>query len=103
MQSEDTEIKGVWFEEEYRRYYPGGSLAADVIGFTRSDNQGLYGLEEFYNTELNGVDGRTYGYLDDDLNLQRTVKAAVDGYTIHSTLDSNVQKIVEDCLYQFNE
>ncbi|MBQ1849657.1 MAG: cell division protein FtsI, partial [Lachnospiraceae bacterium] len=95
IQSENKEVKGIWFEEEFRRVYPGGSLAADVIGFTRTDNHGLYGLEEFYNTELNGVDGRTYGYLDDDLNLQRTVKPAVDGYTIHSTLDSNVQSIVE--------
>ncbi|MBP5281780.1 MAG: penicillin-binding protein 2, partial [Lachnospiraceae bacterium] len=103
MQSEDKEIKGIWFEEEFRRIYPGGSLAADVIGFTRTDNQGLYGLEEYYNQELNGVDGRTYGYLDDDLNLQRTVKPAVDGYTIHSTIDSNAQSIVEKYLKQFNE
>lgn len=105
MQSEDKkkEIKGIWFEEEFRRVYPGGSLAADVIGFTRSDNHGLYGLEEYYNKELNGVDGRVYGYLDDDLNLQRTVKPAVDGYTIHSTIDSNVQSIVEKCLLKFNE
>ncbi len=103
IQSENKEVKGIWFEEEFRRVYPGGSLAADVIGFTRTDNHGLYGLEEFYNTELNGVDGRTYGYLDDDLNLQRTVKPAVDGYTIHSTLDSNVQSIVEKYLKKFNE
>ena len=103
MQSEDDEIKGIWFEEEFRRVYPGGSLAADVIGFTRSDNQGLYGLEEYYNKELNGTDGRTYGYLDDDLNLQRTVKPAVDGYTIHSTLDFNVQSIVEKYLKKFND
>lgn len=96
-------IYGIWFEEEFRRVYPCGSLAADVIGFTRSDNHGLYGLEEFYNKELNGLDGRTYGYLDDDLNLQRTVKPAVDGYTIHSTLDSNIQAIAEKYLKKFNE
>lgn len=101
----DTEqnIKGIWFEEEFRRVYPQGSMAADVIGFTRSDNQGLYGLEEYYNKELNGLDGRTYGYLDDDLNLQRTVKSAVDGYTIHSTLDSNIQTIVEKYLKKFSD
>ena len=103
LQSERNDIKGIWFEEEFQRVYPNGSLAADVIGFTRTDNQGLYGLEEFYNKELNGVDGRTYGYLDDDLNLQRTVKPAVDGYTIHSTIDSNAQSIVEKYLKQFNE
>lgn len=103
LQSENKEIKGIWFEEEFRRVYPGGSLAADAIGFTRTDNHGLYGLEEYYNKELNGVDGRTYGYLDDDLNLQRTVKPAVDGYTVHSTLDVNIQSIVEKYLLKFNE
>lgn len=99
----ENNIRGIWFEEEFRRVYPNGSMAADVIGFTRTDNQGLYGLEEFYNKELNGLDGRTYGYLDDDLNLQKTVKPAVDGYTIHSTLDSNIQNIAEKYLKKFNE
>lgn len=103
QEDKKNNIYGIWFEEEFRRVYPCGSMAADVIGFTRSDNHGLYGLEEFYNKELNGIDGRTYGFLDDELNLQRTVKAAVDGYTIHSTLDSNIQGIVEKCLLQFNE
>lgn len=103
MKSEDSNIRGVNFEEEYKRVYPGGTLAADVIGYTRTDNQGLYGLEEFYNDELNGTDGRRYGYLDDDLNLQKTVKPAVDGYTIHSTIDSNIQSIVEKYLKKFND
>lgn len=103
MKSENSNIRGVNFEEEYKRVYPGGTLAADVIGYTRTDNQGLYGLEEFYNDELNGTDGRRYGYLDDDLNLQKTVKPAVDGYTIHSTIDSNIQAIVEKYLKKFND
>lgn len=103
MMEDDKNIKGIWFEEEYKRVYPGGSLAADVIGFTRTDNKGLYGLEEYYNEQLNGVDGRSYGYLDDDLNLQRTVKPAVDGYTIHSTIDSNIQAIIEKYLKEFME
>lgn len=96
-------IKGVWFEEEYRRVYPYASLAADVIGFTSTDNQGSYGLEEYYNEILNGIDGREYGYLNDDLALERTVKAAVDGYNIHSTIDANIQMIVEKYLQQFME
>lgn len=99
----DSNINGVWFEEEYRRVYPYGSLAADVIGFTSTDNQGSYGLEEYYNDVLNGINGREYGYLNDDLALERTVKAAVNGYNIHSTIDANVQMIVEKYLKQFNE
>ena len=45
-QQADSNIQGVWFEEEYRRIYPYGSLASDVIGFSDRDNMGRYGLEE---------------------------------------------------------
>lgn len=96
-------IKGVWFEEEYKRVYPFGSLACDVIGFTSKDNVGTYGLEEFYNDTLNGTNGREYGYLNDDEALERTTKAAEDGNTIVSTIDVNIQKIVEKYILQFNE
>lgn len=102
---ENSNIKGVWFEDEYKRIYPNGSLAADVIGFTKSgsQNEGQYGLEEYYNDILNGTDGREYGYLNEDSSLERTVKSAVDGYTIHSTIDANIQSIVEKYLKAFND
>lgn len=96
-------IKGVWFEDEYKRVYPLSTLACDVIGFTGKDNTGTYGLEEYYNDVLNGTTGREYGYLGDNSLLERTIKPAVDGYTIHSTIDVNIQSIVEKYLYQFNE
>ncbi len=102
-QSADSNIQGVWFEEEYRRIYPYNSLAADVIGFSGRDNVGKYGLEEYYNDILNGVNGREYGYLNDDLTLERTVKSAVDGYDLHTTIDANLQMIVEKYLKQFND
>lgn len=104
---EDTEnnphIVGVWFEEEYKRNYPNGTLACDVIGFTSSDNVGTYGLEEYYNDTLNGTPGRVYGYLSEDSTFERTTKAAVDGNTIVSTIDVNIQSIVEKYLKQFND
>ncbi len=96
-------IQGVWFEEEYRRSYPMGSLASDVIGFTSGDNVGSYGLEEYYNDELSGINGREYGYMNDDANLERTTKAAVDGNNLVSTLDVNIQSIVERKLKEFND
>lgn len=96
-------IKGIWFEDEYQREYPNGSLACDVIGFTRSDNEGQYGLEEYYNDILSGTNGRRYGYLNDDSNLQRTTIPAVDGYNIQTTIDGNIQSIVEKYLLEFNE
>lgn len=103
MEEEGSQIKGIWFEKEYRRYYPMGSLACDVIGFTSSDNVGAYGLEAYYNEELNGTTGREFGYLNDDSTLERTVKPAEDGYTIHTTIDANIQGIVEKYLKEFNE
>ncbi len=96
-------IKGVWFEDEYKREYPNGSLACDVIGFTTGDNAGTYGLEEYYNDTLSGVNGRQYGYLNDDSTLERTTIAARDGNNIQITIDANIQTIVEKYLKEFNE
>ena len=101
--SENSLIQGVWFEPEYKRLYPQNTLACDVIGFSGADNNGSYGLEEYYNDILNGTTGREYGYLTEDATLERTVKAAVDGNTIHATIDSNIQAIVEKYLKQFND
>ncbi len=96
-------IKGVWFEDEYKREYPNGSLACDVIGFTTGDNAGTNGLEEYYNDTLSGVNGRQYGYLNDDSTLERTTIAARDGNNIQITVDANIQTIVEKYLKEFNE
>ena len=96
-----NDIKGVWFEESYKRGYPYGSLACDVIGFTTSDGIGMYGLEEYYNDLLSGTNGREFGYLNDDSSLERTTKPAQDGYTIVSTIDANIQSIVEEKLNNF--
>ena len=96
-------IKGIWFESEYKREYPNGSLACDVIGFTTNDNQGTYGLEEFYNDTLSGINGREYGYLNDDSNLERTTISAQDGCNLQTSIDANIQSIVEKYLKEFNE
>lgn len=95
--------EGIWFEEEYIRRYPSNTLACDVIGFTGTDNNGQFGLEEYYNDELNGTNGREYGYLNDDSILERTIVPAVDGNTLVTTIDANIQAIVEKYLRQFNE
>lgn len=96
-------IKGVWFEDEYVRSYPFDSLACDVIGFATSASSGELGLENYYNDELTGMDGVSYGYLDSNLNLEKTVKPAVDGYNIITTLDFSVQSIIESHLKKFND
>jgi len=99
----DKNVQGVWFEENYIRKYPNGSMASDVVGFTTSDNNGVFGLEEYYNDELSGSNGRIYGYLDEDSNLERTTIPATDGNTIVTTIDGNLQSIVEKYLREFND
>ena len=100
---EGSLVKGIWFEEEYKRSYPGGSLACDVIGFTTNDNVGSYGLEEYYNDVLSGTTGREYGYMNDDATLERTTIPAEDGNSIVTTIDANIQSIVEKYLKKFDE
>ncbi len=103
--NEDDEIldvKGISFEAEYLRYYPMGSLACDAIGYTNAGNSGSYGLEEYYDTVLNGTNGRTYGYLNEDSDIAQTTIPAVNGNTLVSTIDVNIQKIVEKELAEFN-
>lgn len=100
---ENPNIKGVWFEKEYQREYPYGSLASAVIGFTASGNVGVNGLENYYNSTLNGINGREYGYLNTDNNFEKTIKPAVNGYNIVSTIDINIQSIVEAKIAEFND
>ena len=98
-----SNIKGIWFEDNYIRTYPCNTLAADVIGFSGSGNKGAFGLEEYYNDTLNGVQGRTYGYLDESLKLEQTTIQPVDGNNLVLTMDANIQSICEKHLKAFNE
>jgi stage V sporulation protein D (sporulation-specific penicillin-binding protein) len=100
---EKSEIKSLWFEEEYIRNYPYGTLACDVIGFTTADNTGLWGIEEYYNEELNGTNGMEYGYYDASLNIERIINKAVNGNSIVTTIDANVQRIIQKHIAEFNE
>ena len=54
----ELNLKGVYFKEDTKRYYPYGTFASHVIGFTGRDNQGLGGIEMVYDDELSGVPGR---------------------------------------------
>ncbi len=95
-------IKGVWFEKEYIRNYPYDSLACSILGFTTSGNEGIGGLEDYYNSTLNGIDGKEYGYVNADSNYEIKVKEATDGYNVVSTIDANLQSIVESKIAEFN-
>jgi len=93
--SERQKIKGVWFEEEYLRKYPLNSVGANVIGFAYSGDVADWGLEGYYSNVLNGINGRQYGYFNSDADVEQTIIEAKSGYSIISTIDVNIQSIIE--------
>lgn len=95
-------ISGIWFEKEYVRSYPYGQLASAMIGFSTSGNLGVIGLENEYNHYLNGINGRSYGYLNDDSNMEQTVVEPQNGYTLVTSIDVNIQSIVEQEILNWN-
>ena len=104
LQEKDKKhIKGVWLEEEYVRNYPYSTVACDVIGFCNSNEDGAWGIEKEYNSSLTGSYGRSYGYFDSGLELVRTIKPAVNGHTIVSTIDVNIQGILEQHMEKFEK
>ena len=94
--------KLVFTEAQSSRYYPNETLAAHVLGFTGSDNQGLYGLEYYYEDTLKGKDGYYLYAKDANGNAldteYSTYLPATDGYSIVTTLDSYVQTELESQL-----
>lgn len=99
----NPDVKGVWFEEEYKRMYPYSTLASGTIGFTVAGNVGNWGIEEYYNDYLNGIDGREYGYVNEDNTMDPVVKEPTDGNTVVSTIDLNLQTICEKYIKQWVE
>lgn len=103
LESNSKYIQGIWFEHDYVRTYPNNSMASQVLGFTFSGNVGNSGIEGYYNEYLNGVNGSQYAYYNSDDSVDRVVKAAENGNTIVSTLDANIQQIVENHINRLNE
>lgn len=101
--TEGKNIEGVWFEDSYIRKYPLGTFACDTVGFASANNGGELGIESQYDDELTGTNGTTYSYVDDGLEVTETQKAAVDGNNIVTTIDYNVQSVIEQCIKEYNE
>ncbi len=89
----------IGFEESTQRYYPYGSLASSVIGFTGSDNQGLAGVESYYNEQLTGTNGRVITAKDAKSNSisndYETSVAAQDGNSLTLTINTTIQYYLE--------
>ena len=67
-----------------------------------SNSGGASGLESYYTDVLSGTDGREFGYLDENSDLQRTIVEPTNGNTIVSTLDINIQQVVEKYIAEFD-
>ncbi len=94
-------VTGVYLEEEYVRIYPNNELACHLLGFTVSGNVGLYGIEQNYNSYLNGYNGRQYSYLNEDYSMTQTVEPAVNGYNLVTSIDAKLQSIVQEKVDEF--
>jgi len=91
---------GINIDEDSKRYYPYNDLAAQVIGFCGSDNQGLDGIEAKYDDELKGKNGkiqRQTNAAGESLGGEEYVPA-VDGNNLYLTIDMTIQSIVEKYL-----
>ncbi|WP_169083316.1 stage V sporulation protein D [Paenibacillus sp. PL91] len=92
-------LPGIVVAEDNKRFYPYGSLAAHVLGFTGIDNQGLTGIEAKYNTELSGIGG-SVSFLSDAAGRQMpnssdTYVEPKDGLTMQLTIDKQIQTVME--------
>lgn len=100
-------LSGVKVDEDYKRYYPYGSLASKVLGFTGADNQGIIGLEVMYEKYLKGRDGLILTISDaKGTELQNAAEERVEpvpGNTLTVSLDVNIQKYAEQAAYQVME
>lgn len=93
------DLPGVKVDEDFKRYYPYDSVASKVLGFTGSDNQGIVGLEVYYEEYLKGIDGMILTQTDArgiELDGEAEERAeAVPGNNLHVTLDYNIQMYCE--------
>ena len=106
----ELKLKGVYFKEDTKRYYPYGTFASHVIGFTGKDNQGLGGIEMVYDDELSGVPGRVVTLknahgTDMPFQEERHIDSE-NGLNVVLTIDETIQHFAEkhvDTVYEETE
>ena len=101
------ELDGVMVDEDYKRYYPFGTLASRVIGFTGGDNQGIIGLEVKYNSMLEGIPGKiltlTTAHGTEIPNAAETRVEPLAGNSLTVSLDVNIQRYAEQAALKVME
>ena len=95
----DNEIKGIHLEEDTKRFYPYGTLASNVIGFTNSESVGIYGVESYYEKYLKGSSGKivtAQNAKGKDMPFQyESYVGAENGTDVVLTIDWQIQSILE--------
>lgn len=95
----EEEISGIRVDEDTKRIYPYGTLLSHVLGFVGTDNQGLNGIEAYYDEELSGVPGKIVGSTDgkgrETPFTNEQYIAPIDGKDIVLTVDATIQSILE--------
>ena len=102
QQIRSEKLPGVMIDENFDRYYPYGSLAAQTLGFVGSDNQGVVGLEVAYDAYLQGLDGRILSLTDArGVSLDgigETLEEGAGGHTLQTTIDVKLQQYAEQLI-----
>lgn len=93
---------GIGLITEQKRYYPKGTLAAHILGYTNRDGEAIMGLESYFNKQLQGTNGKLY-YQSDGKGIklpdsQDTYQPAVNGTNIKLTIDSTIQRYIEEAM-----
>ena len=101
------DLDGVMVDEDYKRYYPYSTLASKVIGFTGADNQGIVGLEVFYDKTLQGTPGSIKTVTDsrgiEIENTAETREEPIPGNNLITSIDINIQQYTQQLAMQTKE
>ncbi len=92
-------LKGIYFQKEFQRFYPNNEIAAQVLGFVGTDDNGLGGLEQKFETQLHGVPGRMYTAMDARRRIMGSSEHDPEpGQNLELTIDENIQFLAEKAL-----
>ncbi len=95
----ELNLKGVYFQKEFKRFYPNSGLAAQVLGYVGTDDAGLGGLEEQFDDELHGVPGRMLTDVDAKHHVKDSHESEpLPGENLVLTIDANIQYMAERAL-----
>lgn len=99
-------LHGLWFEKTSKRYYPYWNFMANILGFVDNDAKSLYGVEEYFNAELAGRDGKINGlgtpWVGEVASNELDITQAQDGQDVVLTVNPTIQKEIESIIKWYN-